>query len=136
MSLPGISNCRWTQVFTPHPQLLSFPHGPGSRTRRASDSRRGEGPLQLALSEKAASGAGPAAPRSLQVESANHYRRDKTFGEDSSRVPGHGPANSAALNNLALALLLPQRQFATVPEAQAYYAGNRAAALELLLASG
>ena len=72
-----------------------------------------------------------------QVESANHYRRDTTFREDSSRVrTGHGPANAAALNNLALALLLPQRQFATVPEAQTYYAGNRNEALQLLLAPG
>ena len=59
-----------------------------------------------------------------QVESANHYRRDTTFRGDSSRVrTGHGPAYAAALNNLALALLLPQRQFATVPETQTYYTG-------------
>ena len=47
---------------------------------------------------------------------------------------GHGPANNAALNNhLALALLLSQPQFETVPEAQIYYAGNRDKALQLLL---
>ncbi len=47
-----------------------------------------------------------------RVESANHYRRDKVFGEAASRVrTGHGPANNAALNNLALALLLSQPQF-------------------------
>ena len=41
-----------------------------------------------------------------QVESANHYRRDVSLGEDSSRIrTGHGPSNAAALNNLALALL-------------------------------
>ena len=69
-----------------------------------------------------------------QVESANHFRRDKTFAEDASRVrTGHGPANNAALNNLALALLLSQPQFETVPEAQIYSAGNRAKALQLLL---
>ena len=67
-----------------------------------------------------------------RVESANHYRRDKVFGEDASRVrTGHGPANNAALNNLAL--LLSQPQFETVPEAQIYYAGNRDKALQLLL---
>ena len=65
----------------------------------------------------------------------NHYRRDKTFAEDISRVcTGDGPANAAALNNLALALLLSQRPFETVPEAQIYYAGNRDEALQLLLA--
>ena len=137
---------RSIQVFTPHPQLLSFPHARQAYRITHETCQRLGGAVKVhysygitSLSEKAASA------RDLlhlqrghwQVESANHYRRDKTFGEDSSRVrTGHGPANSAALNNLALALLLPQRQFATVPEAQAYYAGNRAAALELLLASG
>ena len=47
---------------------------------------------------------------------------------------GHGPANAAALNNLALALRLSNRPFETVPEAQTYYAGNRDEALQLLLA--
>ncbi len=69
-----------------------------------------------------------------RVESANHYRRDKVFGEAASRVrTGPGPANNAALNNLALALLLSQPQFETVPEAQIYSAGNRAKALQLRL---
>lgn len=69
-----------------------------------------------------------------QVESANHYRRDKTFGEDSNRVrTAHGPASSAALNNLALALILPQQR-GTVPEAQIHFAANREKVLQLPLA--
>ena len=71
------------------------------------------------------------------MESANHFRRDKTFGEDSSRIrTGHGPSNAAALNNLALALLLSQRQFETVPEAQTHFMANREEAIRLLLQSG
>lgn len=68
-----------------------------------------------------------------RVESANHSHRDKTFGEDASRVrTSHGPSNATALKNLALALLQPQ-QLGTLPEAQTYYGGNRAEALQLLL---
>ena len=72
-----------------------------------------------------------------RVENANHYRRDVSLGGDSSRIrTGHGPSNAAALNNLALALLLSQRPDDTVPNAQTYYAGNRDEALQLLLNPG
>ena len=69
-----------------------------------------------------------------RVESRNHYSRDVTYGEDRSRVrTGHGPANSAALNNLALALILSRPRGETVPQAQIHYNGNRDEALERLL---
>ena len=91
------------------------------------------------LSEKAASAQQLLALQRghWQVESANHYRRDVSLGEDRSRIrTGHGPSNSSALNNLALKLLLSQRPDDTVPNAQTYYAGNRDEALQLLLTPG
>ena len=69
-----------------------------------------------------------------RVESGNHYTRDVTYGEDSSRIrTGHGPANSAALTNLALALILTRPPGGTVPDAITHYNGNRDEALERLL---
>ena len=65
-----------------------------------------------------------------RVESANHYRRDKVFGEAASRVRTATVRPTTRRNNLALALLLSQPQ-ETVPEAQIYSAGNRAKALQL-----
>ena len=137
---------RTIEVFTPHPQLLAFPPARQAYRITHESCERLGGEVQrsysygiTSLPETAASAQDLLVLQRghWQVESANHYRRDKTFQEDSSRVrTGHGPANAAALNNLALALLLPQRQFATVPEAQTYYAGNRDEALQLLLAPG
>ena len=134
---------RSIQVFTPHPQLLSFPHARQAYRITHAQCERLGGAVKRSHSYGITSlpQAAASAQQLLtlqrghwQVESANHYRRDKTFGEDASRVrTGHGPANNAALNNLALALLLAQRQFQTVPEAQIYYAGNREEALQLLL---
>ncbi len=134
---------RSSQVFTPHPQLLPFPHAQQAyRITHERWARRG-GAVKRSYSYGITSLPPAAASarelRVLQrghwrVESANHYRRDKVFGEAASRVrTGHGPANNAALNNLALALLLSQPQFETVPEAQIYSAGNRAKALQLRL---
>ena len=132
------------QVFSPHPNLLSFAHARQAYRITHETCQRLGGGVQRSYSYGITS-----LPKTLasakqlldlqrghwQVESANHYRRDKTFAEDSSRVrTGHGPANAAALNNLALALLLSNRPFETVPEAQTYYAGNRDEALQLLLA--
>ena len=53
-----------------------------------------------------------------RVENSNHYSRDTTFREDASRMrTGHAPANNAALNNLALAIVVLQREPGeTVPE--------------------
>ena len=69
-----------------------------------------------------------------QVESRNHYSRDVTFDEDKRRVrTGHGPAISATLNNLALALILSKPpEGETVPQALTYYGGNRDKAIEPL----
>ena len=135
---------RSIQVFSPHPKLLSFAHARQAYRITHETCQRLGGGVQRSYSYGITS-----LPKTLasakqlldlqrghwQVESANHYRRDKTFAEDSSRVrTGHGPANAAALNNLALALLLSNRPFETVPEAQTYYAGNRDEALQLLLA--
>ena len=136
----------YESIATPHRKLLAFPHARQAyRITHWSCERLG-GPVKTSYSYGITSLAATAAtPQQLlqlqrrhwQVESANHYRRDTTFREDSSRVrTGHGPANAAALNNLALALLLPQRQFTTVPEAQIYYAGNAAEAVQLLLEPG
>ena len=59
------------------------------------------------------------------------------MGEDRRRIrTGHGPSNAAALNNLALTLLLSQRPGETVPNARTYYVGNRDEELQLLLAPG
>ena len=134
---------RSIHVFTPHPKLLPFPHAQQAyRITHERCARRG-GAVKRSYSYGITSlpQAAASAHELLvlqrghwRVESANHYRRDKVFGEDASRVrTGHGPANNAALNNLALALLLSQRQFETVPEAQIYSAGNRDKALQLLL---
>ena len=134
---------RSSQVFTPHPQLLPFPHAQQAyRITHERCARRG-GAVKRSYSYGITS-LPPAAASAREllvlqrghwrVESANHYRRDKVFGEAASRVrTGPGPANNAALNNLALALLLSQPQFETVPEAQIYSAGNRAKALQLRL---
>ena len=138
---------RGIEVFTPHGELFPFAHARQAYRITHESCRRLGGPLKrrhsygiTSLDERAAT------PQQLlmlqrrhwQVESANHYRRDTTFGEDRSRIrTGHGPANAAALNNLALALLLWKRKpNTTVPEAQIHYAGNRGEMLQMLLESG
>lgn len=79
------------------------------------------------------------------VESSNHFSRDVSLLEDKSQIrTGHGPANNAALNNLALALIKysAQRQDKTnakgrgqtTGESIAHNIGDREAALEALLA--
>ena len=137
---------RSIQVFTPHPQLLPSPHARQAYRITHETCKRLGREIKRTYSYGITSlPAAQATARDLlrlqrghwQVESANHYRRDKTFGEDSSRIrTGHGPSNAAALNNLALALLLSQRQFETVPEAQTHFMGNREEAIRLLLRSG
>lgn len=137
---------RSIEVFTPHPRLLSFPHARQAyRITHQQCRQRGVGVKRSYSYGITSLPAAEAPPQQLlalqrghwQVESANHYRRDKTFGEDASRVrTGHGPANNAALNNVALALLLSQPQFEAVPQAQIYYAGHSAEALQLVLGTG
>ena len=133
-------------VFTPHPELLPYPHAKQAYRIQHDTCQRLGGPVSISysygitsLSEQAASAQELLALQRghWRVESANHYRRDISLGEDSSRIrTGHGPSNAAALNNLALTLLLSQRPDDTVPNAQTYYAGNRDEALQLLLNPG
>ena len=143
-------NGRWErrkiEVFTPHAKLLPFPHAKQAYRITHTSCQRLGGPLATSYSYGITSlTAAAAAPQELlalqrghwQVESGNHYRRDVSLGEDRSRIrTGHGPSNAAALNNLALALLLSQRPQDTVPDAQTYYAGNRDEALQVLLHPG
>ena len=137
---------RSIEVFTPHPKLLPYPHAKQAYRIQHETCQRPGSPVSISysygitsLAEQAASAQDLLALQRghWQVESANHYRRDVSLGEDASRIrTGHGPSNAAALNNLALALLLSQRPDDTVPNAQTYYAGNRDEALQLLLHPG
>ena len=70
-----------------------------------------------------------------RVENSNHYSRDKTLGEDDSRMrTGHAPANNAALNNLALAIVVLRREPGeTVPETLTRLTTRRERALEVIL---
>lgn len=83
------------------------------------------------------------------VESSNHFVRDVSLLEDDSQIrTGHGPANNAALNNIALALIKYNDQYSakgnakgrgkakgkTTGESIAHNIGDREAALEALLA--
>ena len=138
----GSCERRSIAVFSPHRKLFKFPCVQQAYRITHEQCQRPGRPIQRSYSYGISSlPAAQASPRCLlqlqrghwQVESANHYRRDLSFGEDASRVrTGHGPANTAALNNAALAVLLLQGKFATVPEAQIHYAANSAAAVRLL----
>ncbi len=129
-------------VFSPHRKLFAFPCVQQAYRITHEQCQRPGGPIQRSYSYGISSlPAAQASARRLlqlqrghwQVESANHYRRDLSFGEDASRVrTGHGPANNAALNNAALAVLLLQGKFETVPAAQIHYAANSAAAVRLI----
>ena len=70
-----------------------------------------------------------------RVDHSNHYSRDKTFGEDASRLrTGHAPANNAAPNNLALAIVVLRREPGeTVPETLTRLTTRRERALEVIL---
>jgi predicted transposase YbfD/YdcC len=70
-----------------------------------------------------------------RVENSNHYSRDTTFREDASRMrTGHAPANNAALNNLALAIVVLRREPGeTVPETLTRLTVRRERALEVIL---
>ena len=134
---------RTIEVFTPHEKLLPFPHAKQAYRITHSSCKRLGGAQSVSYSYGITSLAAEVASAQQllalqrghwQVESGNHYRRDVSLGEDRSRIrTGHGPSNAAALNNLALALLLSQRPQDTVPHAQTYYVGNRDEAVDLIL---
>ena len=68
------------------------------------------------------------------VENRNHYPRDVTCGEDSSRLrTGWAPAANAALNNLALAVVLRRKECDSVPASLTYFSVRREEALEAIL---
>ncbi len=68
------------------------------------------------------------------VENRNDHARDVTFGEDSSRIcTGWGPASNAALNNLALAIVLRRKARGTVPQALTRFSVRREEALAAIL---
>ena len=67
------------------------------------------------------------------VENANHYRRDASLGEDTSRLRArHAPANNATLNNIALAIVF-HRGLRHVPEANMHFIMRREEALDAIL---
>ena len=67
------------------------------------------------------------------VENGNHHPRDATLGEDASRVRArHAPANNAAMNNIALAIVR-HRGFRFVPHATTHFMMRRADALDAIL---
>ena len=70
------------------------------------------------------------------VENRNHRPRDTTFGEDACQMhTGHGPANNAIVNNMALAIIF-RRGFTRVQAAVQHFAMDRAAALRAVTESG
>ena len=108
--------------------------------RERTDARTGETSSETAYGITSVS-AGRAGPERLlawnrghwQVENGNHYRRDVSLGEDASRVrKGHAPANNAALNNIALAVVF-HRGFRHVPEANLHFMMRRGEALDAIL---
>ena len=67
------------------------------------------------------------------IENGLHYRRDVTFGEDRCRLKlGHAAHLMAAINNLALGLIL-SRGYTNVAEARRWYCAEPLKALELIL---
>ena len=96
---------RSIEVFTPHPKLLPYPHAKRAYRIQHETCQRLGGPVSIShsygitsLSEQAASAQDLLALQRghWQVESANHYRRDVSLGEGSSRIrTGHGLSNAA-----------------------------------------
>ena len=71
-----------------------------------------------------------------QVENASHCRRDAGMGEDAARFrAGHSPANHAALNNIALAVVF-HNGLRHLPEANRHHMVRRADALHAILSPG
>ncbi len=70
-----------------------------------------------------------------QVENANHHRRDATMGEDASRVRArNAPANNAALNNIALAVVF-HNGFTWLPDANLHFMMRRQDAFDAILST-
>ena len=111
-------------------------------THRTKTSREGEVTEEILYAITSLSRAQAGARRLLtlhrghwRVENSNHYSRDTTFAEDASRMhTGHAPANNAALNNLALAIVVLRREPGeTVPETLTRLTVRRDRALEVIL---
>lgn len=67
------------------------------------------------------------------VES-NHHKRDRTFAEDDSLTrTNNGPSNRAMCNNIALALIITQNRFDSVPHALRHFNLHRKEAFDALL---
>ena len=70
-----------------------------------------------------------------QVENANHHRRDATMGEDASRIRArNAPANNAALNNIALAVVF-HNGFKWLPDANLHFMMRRQDAFNAILST-
>ncbi len=70
-----------------------------------------------------------------QVENANHHRRDATMGEDASRVRArNAPANNAALNTIALAVVF-HNGFTWLPDANLHFMMRRQDAFDAILST-
>ena len=64
----------------------------------------------------------------------NHYIRDCTFGEDACLTrTNHGPANRATCNNIALALIVRQNRFDSVPQALRHFSLHRQESMDAVL---
>lgn len=71
--------------------------------------------------------------RHWRGENSNHYSRDTTLGEDTSRMhTGHVPASNAARNNLVVAVLR-REPGETLPETLTWLTVRRERALEVVL---
>ncbi len=67
-----------------------------------------------------------------QFENANHHRRDASMGEDASRVRArNAPANNAALNNIALAVVF-HNGFKRLPDANLHFMMRRQDAFDAI----
>ncbi len=109
------------------------------RTKRSRDGKVTEEVL-YAITSLARSQAGARRLLTLhrghwRVENSNHWARDVTLREDASRMrTGHAPANNAALNNLALAIVVLRREPGeTVPDTLTRLTVRRERALEVIL---
>ncbi len=109
-------------------------------TRERIDAKTGEASIETAygITSVPAGRAGPAQLLAWnrghwQVENANHHRRDATMGEDASRVRArNAPANNAALNNIALAVVF-HNGFQWLPDANLHFMMRRQDAFDAIL---
>lgn len=72
--------------------------------------------------------------RGHRAVEANHPVRDPTFGEDTRLTrTGNGPGNRATCNSIALALIIREARFDSVPAALRHFSLHRNEAFEALL---